>query len=342
MIVTTTHDFFSQQGARETFAEAQKSYSALGEPENIQFTEDYGIHESTKQNRETVYAFFQKELNLPGDNSDDEIKPFTQEELWVTSTGQLGTSVKGKTVYDLNKEYFSKEDLTATELKEKIEELSGVDFDRTLTAVVYTGKYKTENHEVEKYFLENDKKDFALPVYLFRNENSTGKVLIWLSDEGKKAVLEHEHLNYYFKEGFTIISADLPGIGELFDAEFTGDGFVKGVPFNYTFGANLVGKSIPGIQAEAIDLLVQFTHQKFPDIKPEALTDGDISTSMLVYATQKNEFSRITFDSMLKFDRKFVDTEYYEPEEAYYVIPGSLRYFDFFEVNKKLKILKLE
>jgi len=339
LIVTTTHDFFSQQGARETFSEAQKSFVALGKPENIQFAEDMGKHESTKKNRETVYAFFQKTLNLPGDNKDVEIEPFTLEELWVTSTGQLKTSVKGKTVFDLNKMYFTKEELNGTFLKEKLRELSGVEFNRKLTAAVYTGIYKTENHEAEKYFLENDKNDFALPVYVIKNENPTGKVLIWVSGEGKKAILEHQYLNYYLKEGYTIVTADLPGTGELFDKEFTGDGFVKGVPFNYTFGANIIGKSIPGIQAEAIDLLVQFAKQKFANTQIDALTDGNSSTAMLVFASQKKVFGKFSNEHLLKFDQQFIETEFYDPEKAFHIIPGSLSYFDYSEASQKLDLL---
>jgi cephalosporin-C deacetylase-like acetyl esterase len=113
LIITTTHDFFSQQGARETFAEIQKSYAAFNSAENIQFTEDFGKHESTKNNRETLYAFFQKHLQLPGDNSDHEIKPFSVEELWCTPTGQIGTSIKGETVFSPESEIFQRRECSS-------------------------------------------------------------------------------------------------------------------------------------------------------------------------------------------------------------------------------------
>src|SRR5690554_2940073 len=60
LMLTTTHDFFSIQGARETYAEVRRSYAALGKLENIQMTEDAGGHQSTQNNREALYAFFQK------------------------------------------------------------------------------------------------------------------------------------------------------------------------------------------------------------------------------------------------------------------------------------------
>jgi len=342
LIVTTTHGFFSQQGARETFNEAKKSYAALGQAENIHFTEDFGVHESTKKNREAVYAFFQKYLNLPGDNTDHEIDPFTVEELWVTSTGQVGTSLKGETVFNLNQKYFSQKKLPVNELKQKIKEISGIEFKRTLTAAVYTGKIPIEKFEVKKYFVENDKNDFALPLYVAENKNQQNKILIWLFPEGKQKMLENPQLMYYLNQGYHVISIDLPGTGELFDAEFTGDGFVKGVPFNYTFGANLIGKSIPGIQAEAIDLAVQFVRNEFPDSEIHALSEREASTALMVYASQKNVFSKINFNKALDFNKQFIETEYYNPEKAYHIIPGSLSFFSFEEIGRKLKLLDLD
>ncbi|MBT6765205.1 MAG: xylan esterase, partial [Prolixibacteraceae bacterium] len=247
LIVTTTHDFFSQQGARESFAEAQKSYTAFNKSENIGMVEDFGVHESTKNNRESVYAFFQEHLKLPGDNTDKEMELFTVEELFVTETGQLGNSIKGETVFNLNQKYFEKKEIPQNELKEKIREISGIKFNREMKSAVYTGKFVDDDFEVEKYFLENDQKDFALPVYLIQNpEKETKNILVWLHAEGKEKVLESVFLPEMLKNGFTVISADLPGIGELFDPGFSGDGFIKKVPFNYTFGANMAGLSVPG------------------------------------------------------------------------------------------------
>jgi cephalosporin-C deacetylase-like acetyl esterase len=330
LIITTTHDFFSQQGARETFAEVQKSYSAFGSAENIQFSEDFGKHESTKNNRETLYAFFQKHLQLPGDNSDHEIKSFTVEELWCTPTGQVGTSLKGETVFRLNLKYFKAEKVAQNELKAKIAETAGIDFSRKLTAAVFTGKIITENFEVKKYFLENDKKDYALPVYVISKPNSkTTKNLIWLPEEGKEKILDSPLLAEFLNAGYAIISADLPGVGELNDPDFSGDGFVQKVPFNYTFGANLVGTSISGIQAEAIDLLVQFIQKDYPGIKTDVYSEGIMNSPLLHYSVLKNSFNKTVLVNPLESNQSLIQTEYFSPKLAYAVVPGSLSIYDF-------------
>jgi cephalosporin-C deacetylase-like acetyl esterase len=339
LIITTTHDFFSQQGARETFAEVQKSYAAFNSAENIQFTEDFGKHESTKNNRETLYAFFQKHMQLPGDNSDHEIKPFTVEELQVTPTGQVGTSLKGETVFSLNQKYFREEKVPQNELKGKIAEKAGIDFNHKLAAAVFTGKITTENFEVKKYFLENDNKDYVLPVYVISKPNlKTGKNLVWLPEEGKEKILDSSLLGEFLNGGYTVISADLPGVGELSDPEFKGDGFVQKVPFNYTFGANLAGKSIPGIQAEALDLLVQFIQKDFPGTETDVFSEGIMSSPLLHFSALKNSFRKIVLLNPLESNQSLIQTEYYSPKLAYGVVPGSLSFYDFKDLVSLLPV----
>jgi cephalosporin-C deacetylase-like acetyl esterase len=343
LIITTTHDFFSQRGARETFAEVQKSYTAFDASDNIQFAEDFGKHESTKNNRETLYAFFQKHLQVPGDNRDHEIAPFAVEELWTTPTGQVGTSLKGETVFSLNQKYFKKSEIPQNELKGKITEISGMKFDRKLSAAVFTGKIMNDDFEVKKYFLENDRKDFALPVYVISKPGSTQtKNLVWLKQDGKEQILNSTLLTDFLHEGYTVISADLPGIGELNDSSFRGDGFVQNVPFNYTFGANLVGKSIPGILAEAIDLLVQFIQKEFSGLKTNVISEENMESAVLHYAVLKNPFSKVVLINPHQANIELIKTEYYNPQRAYYVVPGSLSFYDFEDLGFLLSEHSLE
>lgn len=329
LIVTTTNDFFSQQGARESFAEAKRSYNSFGKPANIEMVEDYGKHESTKNNREALYAFFQKHLELPGDNSDHDVALFKPEELWVTATGQLQSSNIGETIFNLNKRYFSKKELSKSQIKEKAIELAGISFDRKFTAAVYTGKYLSTDFAVEKYFIENSKNDFALPVYVSHKEGSEpDKIVVWLHPEGKKSILENENAKKLMDAGFLIVSCDLPGIGELYDPGFSGDGFVKGVPFNYTFGAHLIGKTIPGIQAESIDLLMQFVEREYKQNKIYAWIEGELNSAFLHFAVQENPFSKIVFSKSTNSNMDLIMTEFYDLRRAYSVVPGSLPYYD--------------
>jgi hypothetical protein len=64
--------------------------------------EDDAPHESTKKNREAMYSFFQKNLKNPGDSSDQEVEILSPEEIQVTQTGQVSTSLGGETIFNLN------------------------------------------------------------------------------------------------------------------------------------------------------------------------------------------------------------------------------------------------
>ena len=337
LMITTTHDFFSIQGARETFAEVQKSYAAFGMPENVQMVEDFGIHESTKNNREALYAFFQKHLSLPGNSADVETSPFTVEELWVTPTGQIGTSFNCETVFNLNRKYFPGKKVAENDLPKKVAQIAGIDFQRNLTAAVYTGKFTKNNIEVQKYFLENDRKDYALPVYIIQKESTApGNIIVWFHSEGKAKVPEEPQLAEILNAGHIVVSTDLPGTGELQDPDFTGDGVIQGIPFNYTFGANLAGKSIPGIQAEAIDLLVQFIQKKFHGKTTETVAEGNAAPAVLHYAVLKNPFSKITFRNFPGPVEELVKDKYYDPAQAFNAVPGSLKWYDLRDLNEYL------
>ncbi len=335
LIITTTNDFFSIQGARETFAEVQKSYVALGKPGNVQMVEDLGIHESTKNNREALYAFFQKHLDLAGNPTDDETTPFTMEELRVTPTGQVGTSYKCETVFSLNQKYFPGKESILTGLEEKVARTAGIAFERKLTAAVYTGKFSKNGVEVEKYFMENNRNDFALPVYVLKKEgHGRGNIVVWIHPEGKEKVLDDPLLTELINLGYTVVSADLPGIGELHDPEFTGDGVVQGIPFNYTFGANLIGKSIPGIRAEAIDLLMQFIEKDTRFLRKEkyALAQGLAASAFLHFAVLKKPFGKVVFMEFPEPNISLIKNEYYNPAEAFTVAPGSLLHYDLIDL----------
>src|SRR5262249_4328291 len=65
LVVATTRDFFSIQGARETVKEAHRAFEALGAADRLDMVEDDHGHGYTARNRQAIYAFFQKYLSLP-------------------------------------------------------------------------------------------------------------------------------------------------------------------------------------------------------------------------------------------------------------------------------------
>lgn len=327
LIVTTTNDFFSQQGARETYHESLLSYSAFGATENLSFTEDFGGHESTQKNREAVYAFFQKHLNNPGDSTDLEVTRYAPEDLWVTPTGQLQSSIRGLTTFELNRKISKEAPVNREDLKDVVSQISGYDPDTIVVNPVYTGQSRQNGFVLDAYFLENE--DYALPVNIIRNpEYRLNKTLIWIPEKGKASILENPLLEKLMNVGYTIVSLDLPGIGELHDPDFSGDGFIQKIPFNYTFGAHMVGKSIPGIYAQTLSRVVNFVKESIAPGTLNVLVEGNLNVALLHYTVFDNPFQSIIQINPLKSAYDLTQDKEYSPQDAWAIAPGSLPHYD--------------
>ena len=67
LMITTSSDMFSIQGAIETEKEVSEIYKVFEKGENFKRIEDDAGHASTKKNREAMYAFFSKHLANAGE-----------------------------------------------------------------------------------------------------------------------------------------------------------------------------------------------------------------------------------------------------------------------------------
>ncbi len=103
MIITTTRDFFSIQGARETAKEVSVVFNAYGKADNFSMVEDDAPHESTRKNREAMYAFFRKYLDNPGSSKDEEIDLLNDDELRVITSARDSAAYKAETVFSINR-----------------------------------------------------------------------------------------------------------------------------------------------------------------------------------------------------------------------------------------------
>jgi len=248
LIVTTTRDFFSIQGARETFREAMNAYKAFGKEENLDNVEDDSGHGYTQKNREAIYVFFQKHLNFPGNPADEEIEILEQEELNVTATGQVSTSLGGETVFSINKketqELIEKLEDSRKNIQEhlgkvqiKAKELSGYATPSSEDELIFRGRYRREDYSVEMYALHGEG-DYVIPILVMVPDRD-GKfpAVIYIHPEGKSAEASPGgQIEELVKRGFIVASPDVIGTGE------TGS---RGS----SFGAVLIGRSMAGIQA---------------------------------------------------------------------------------------------
>lgn len=178
LIVAGTRDFFSIQGVRETYAEVRNAFTAFGTQDNIGLIEDDFEHGYTVKLREGINAFFQKNLNLPGDPKDENVTVIDPKELMVTTTGNVASSFENvETVFSINKKETQKlidkiltsrkkiePHLEGVQLKAK--ELSGYVAPQAEVKSVFRGRYQRDGYSVEMYAL-NGEGDYIIPLLLF-------------------------------------------------------------------------------------------------------------------------------------------------------------------------------
>ena len=264
LIVSTTRDFFSIQGTRDAYNEAKVMYTALGSAQNLSMVEDDAKHKSTKKNREAMYAFFQKELNNPGSSKDIDVKVPAVEELQVSQTGQLATSFRGLTVYALNKVKVKKQlelldksrvniDIHLKETVLGATEISGFAPPIEYGEAIFSGRYVKSSYVLEKYLLPGSG-NYELPSIVLRPlHNSNGKMMLFFDSNGMDHAINQESLvQKLLNKGYSLLLADLPGIGSLGPGYLKGDSYIDGISYNQWFGATLLGKSYVGLRAEDI------------------------------------------------------------------------------------------
>jgi dienelactone hydrolase len=320
LLVTTTRDYYSIQGARETFREVRRAYKALGREENLEMAEDDGEHGFTRKNNEAIYAFFQKTLGQPGNPSEEDLPVLEEEELNITPTGQVSTYLGGETVFSINKGETlklleemeeSRKDLPGhlEKVRRKAEELSGYLAPGTGKEPVYRGRYSREGYKIEKWALHGEG-DYMVPLLLFIPDGG-GKfpALIYLRPEGKAAEASAGgQIERLVGSGFIVAAADLIGTGE------TAARPSRRAKEIASYTALMIGRSIVGIQAGDAVRVANFLKAR-NDIdwsKSGAVAFGELCPALLHAAAFDQSIGRIALVGPPVSYRSIVTTRFYK------------------------------
>jgi hypothetical protein len=339
LMISTTGDFFSIQGARETASEVSRIYESFGSEGNFSMTEDDAGHTSTKKNREAMYSFFQKHLNNPGDPGDLEVNIPSSEEVRVTSTGQVSTSVGGETVFSLNKKYseglkknldYGRSDL-ATHLPgvvESAKRISGYRDPGEVHPPVFTGRIIKEDRVIEKYFLQGEG-DNVIPYLSIIPANRNGKALLYLHPEGKIIASGPDpDVEWFVHNGFTVVLPDLPGTGETGPGDIRESSYYGGASYNVWFASVLTGRSITGIHAGDITRLARVL-DGCPDITGiYALSRREMAPALLHSAAFNGLFKGLAVIEPYSSYLSVVNSRFYEPSFLRSFVAGSLQAYD--------------
>lgn len=342
LIIGTYNDFFSFQGVLDTYNEAKDFYGKIGASDKINLVVDDGGHESTLQNRQAMYAFFQEHLQLPGSTTDLDIQPFKKTVLNVTETGQVLTSKTAETVYSLNR----KEALEKIEkIKSHREEYTD-NHDRVINAAIkltgytkpsgdpeitHSGRIVTDSTILTRY-LVNGSGDYQLPMVLLIPAGNTKKsVILYFDPEGKtKAIAQNPQIQHLLISGYPVVVADLPGTGELGPGYLKGDAYIGRISYNQWFAGILTGKSITGVRSQDINILRKSLDkiEELSGLPVTGVAQGYLTTDLVHAAAFENGFEHIILVDPLFSWELVVTHEHYDPAIIPSAVPNALSQYD--------------
>ena len=341
LIVSTLSDFFSIQGARETYEEVKKVYGIYGVEGNIQMIEDEGGHESTLKNRERTYAFFQKHLKHPGDSSDLDVTIFSKKDLRVTETGQVLTEFNAETIFSLNKQVAIKN----AENKELVRDSSLTNHDSISKSVIqitgfeniiidddyiFSGTDTYENLTIEKYLIKgNNSRNIPL-VVVMPDSIRLNKAILILNPEGKSKEMRSGLSVYFARKGYHVIIPDITGSGELAPDDKKGDSYIEHSSYNKWYAGILTGKSIVGLRMEDIDKVCAFVLDQYymEDDIIYGVARGIFTSDLLHNNVVSANFTKMALIDPLISYRLIVNEKNYDPILIQSSLAGVLPHYD--------------
>ena len=335
LVLSAIRDFFPIAGARETFAEAEKVYSAIGEREKVGMFEADDGHGYNKSRRLAAYDWFGRWLKGARDTDPEpQIEMATPEELRCTATGQVSTSLGGESVFTLNQKRLAQ--LKASRLTRpadlpgKVREVIRYEPPSGPLQVTSYGAITRSGYRIEKLIYESEPGIF-IPSLLYVPDAGASKkaAVLMVTGDGKAA--SASEAEQFAASGTVVLSIDMRGTGETrvdtdvnsreFDHYF-GD-------FNNTMTALLVGKTMAGMRAldvsRGVDVL---TSRKEVDPNQVYGYGKDEGALPLLYATVLDgRIRRVMLDGMLISYESVVNSRV-NRGILEGVAPGMLKYYD--------------
>ena len=354
LIISTTRDFFSIQGARETFHEVQRIYSAYEAKDALRMVEDNANHATTVKNREAMYGFFQRTFEIPGTPSEESIPPFSDEELQVTPGGQVALLSESRSIFSLIQEdaEASMAKLEAArkrpghfeEVREQALLRSGYQNPDSTHDPVFVGRYQREAYTLEKYFIQGEG-DYPLPyIALIPDNSGPHPLLVYLHPKGKPLdATSLEPIESWVRAGYMVLLPDLPGLGELGPGAFKGDAFIDGVSYNTWFASILIGRSLTAIQAADLNRMV-YALMRHADVDEKRIVGVAMQSRVpvLLYAAVAQPFyQKLIFGMPLVSNARLVTQERYTPVHIPGMVAGSFPYYDIPDLAGSLAPLEI-
>ncbi len=226
LILAGRYDFIDYPGTEEAYKELRLVYNSLGQSQKLSlYTVDDG-HGISRPKRERAVTWFRKWMY--GDSTfihEKESLLHSDKELRVMNTPQVsGTFPDEVSIADYNRQQFDallaarKTFLESgkTKLTEQVSQLLSINNSQEIEVEIKEDITKANIHFgrmiIRKY------NEPPVPVLIAYPANRSQKTILWLPGNGKHTIADSVSLiESYLTQNFTVVIADLRGIGETED-----------------------------------------------------------------------------------------------------------------------------
>ncbi|HMD84087.1 MAG TPA: acetylxylan esterase [Terriglobia bacterium] len=346
LIGAAMRDFFPIQGTRQIFSEVQSLYKKLGEPEHIKMVEFDHRHMYSQPLREATYAWFDHWLKgLDAEAHEPEIVTEKDATLQCTTTGQVITSLGGKSIYDFNRAQ-AEEELRRLEVRRraadfhttlagKIRSRLAVPADVTPPVAKTLATIEVGNLVVEKLLLDTEP-GISVPTRVIYRKGLQGRApaVVYLRDrmgEGDRPAL----FASLAEQGQVVAVADVRGFGETWAPrdvrEETEDYFHPrdGKDADFAYATFFLGRPLLGMRAGDALGVVRFLRTR-SDVDPKRVAmvgRGWAGAAALFAASLDSDISSTAVEHLPASYGALAKSELYQ-QPAYILLPGVLEDFD--------------
>jgi hypothetical protein len=196
---------------------------------------------------------------------------------------------------------------------------------------------------LEKYLIPGSG-EYMIPLALYISvENNRKEVILLLHESGKEYAANTDNLaKQLVAEGYTVLLADLPGIGELGPGYLQGDAYISNISYNQWFAGILTGRSIAGLRAEDITRLIHFVKTNFTGIRSvSAISTGVLGSELLHAAVFDGSIEKVCLlEPFTSFAEIALSCEY-SPGFIPSTVAGALEAYDLADLMAALYPRKL-
>lgn len=194
---------------------------------------------------------------------------------------------------------------------------------------IFSGRYVKSDYVLEKYLLAGSG-NYELPSIVLRPiHDSNGKMILFFDNKGMEHAINQDGLVYkLLAKGYSLLLADLPGIGSLGPGYLKGDSYIDGISYNQWFGAVLLGKSFVGLRAQDILRVTFFAKSNLKENHISAISKGPLASDLLHAAAFQKDIESVGLLSPFLSYSDIATTKLYNPAYIPYTVAGAIQKYD--------------